>query len=120
MPSEVYAGPKGCRKSGTPERELGPVGLFTCEAPGRPHSLGQCSCGATWFRRLPATPGGTSGLSVAPFPFPGFVDSPDSAAADPAAAAAAVRPMPSRLDQFPRFDSLDTYGRHASVFSTRI
>ena len=78
------------KKSGTPESEPGPVGLFTCEAPGHRHSLGQCSCSATWIRRLPPTPGGTSGLGMSPFPFPGFVDSPDSAAAEPAAAAAAL------------------------------
>ena len=78
------------KKSGTPESEPGPVGLFTCEAPGHPHSLGQCSCSATWIRRLPPTPGGTSGLGMSPFPFPDFVDSPDSAAAEPAAAAAAL------------------------------
>ena len=73
------------KKSGTPESEPGPVGLFTCEAPGHPHSLGQCSCSATWIRRLPPTPGGTSGLGMSPFPFPGFVNSPDSAAQDPRA-----------------------------------
>ena len=101
--------PGDAEQSETPGSEPGPVGLFTCEAPGRPHSLGQCSCGATWFRRLPATPGGTSRLSLAPFPFPDFVDSPESAAADPAAAAAAVLPGPGELQSALMFGAFATF-----------
>ena len=81
--------PRDAEKSRAPGSALGPVGLFTCDAPGHPHSQGLCSCGLTWFRRLPPTPGGTSGPSMTPCPFPPF-GSPVSAAAEPTAAAAAL------------------------------